>query len=150
MLTKKKVRTSKISAKRFLYRTLKAQIFQKTVSNFEKKENNNSWADLGPKSAWEKLSQTLIRSAEIPSLRPTLIDKTNDCAMKREQGEFVKGSDPPSGFSVHKTTGDTWWAPARRLIQTRLGAAVKKTGDKNSRSLSDRKKGLLSGFGRKA
>ena len=44
--------------------------------------------------------------------------------MKSERGALVRGSDPPSGHSVHKTTGDRWWVPARCLIQTHLGAAV--------------------------
>ena len=61
---------------------------------------------------------------EIPSVRQTSIDKTNDCAVKSERGALVRGSDPPSGHSVHKTTGDTLRAPARRLIQAHLGAAV--------------------------
>ena len=59
-----------------------------------------------------------------PSLPQTSIDKTSDCAMKSERGALVRGSDPPSGHSVHNTTGDTWRARARRLIQTHLGADV--------------------------
>ena len=70
-----------------------------------------------------------VRSGEIPSPGQTSIDKTNDCAMKSERGAPVRGSDPPSGQSVHKTTGDGWRAPARHLIQTHVGAAVYKTGD---------------------
>ena len=65
-----------------------------------------------------------IPSGEIPSPRQTDIDKTNDCAMKSERGELVRGSDSPSGHSVHKKAGDTWRAPAMRLIETHLGAAV--------------------------
>ena len=42
--------------------------------------------------------------------------------MKSEWGALVRDSDPPYGCNVHKTTGDTWLAPARRLIQTHLGA----------------------------
>ena len=71
-----------------------------------------------------------VRSGEIPSPGQTFSDKTNDCAMKSDRGAPVRGSDPPSGHSVHKTTGDRWRAPSRRLIQTHLGAAVYKTGDK--------------------
>ena len=41
-----------------------------------------------------------------------------------ERGALVRGSDTPSGHSVHKTAGDTWRAPARRLIQTHLGAEL--------------------------
>ena len=90
----------------------------------------------------------LVRSGEIPSPGQTSsIDKSNDCAMKSERGALVKGSDPPSGHSVDKTTGDRWRAPARRLIQTHLGAAVQKTGNKNSRSLSDGKTCLFSDLG---
>ena len=63
--------------------------------------------------------------------------------MKSERGALVRGSDPPSGHSVLKTTGDRWRAPARRLMQTHLGAAVWKTGDKYSRTLSDGKKSAL-------
>ena len=72
----------------------------------------------------------LIRGGEIPSPRQTLIDKTNHCAMKSERDALIRGSDPPCGHSIHKTAGDTWRAPARRLIQTHVDAAVQKTGDK--------------------
>ena len=71
-----------------------------------------------------------VRSGEIPSPGQTSSDKTNDCAMKSKRGAPVRGSDSPSGHSIHNTTGDRWRAPARRLIQTHLGAAVYKTGDK--------------------
>ena len=98
---------------------------RKKISNFSKTpKKKKSWADLGPRSAWEKLSQMFVRSGEIPIPGQTSSDKTNDCAMKSERGAPVRGSDPPSGHSVRKTTGDTWRAPARRLIQTQLGAAV--------------------------
>ena len=97
---------------------------KKSFKLFKNPSKNNSRADLGPRSAWKKLSQRLTRSGEIPSPGQTSIHKTNDCAMKSERGAPVRGSDPPSGHSVHKTTGDRWWAPAWRLIQTHLGAAV--------------------------
>ena len=64
------------------------------------------------------------RSGEIPSPGQTSMDKTNDCAVKSERGALVRGADPPSGHSVHKTTGVRWRAAARRLIQTHLGDAV--------------------------
>ena len=73
-----------------------------------------SWGKIGLR----KLSQMLVRSGEIPSPRQTSIDKNDDCAMKSERGVLVRGSDQPSGHSVHKTTGDRWRAPARRLVQT--------------------------------
>ena len=44
--------------------------------------------------------------------------------MKSEPGAPVRGSDPPPDRSLHDTAGDTWLAPARRVIQTRLGADV--------------------------
>ena len=72
----------------------------------------------------------LLRNGEIPSPRQTSIDKKNDCAMKSERGALVRGFDTPSGHSVHKTTGDTWRAPAMRLIQTHLGADVEKQAPK--------------------
>ena len=84
---------------------------------------------------------------ENPSPRQTSTDKTNDCAMKSERCALVRGSDPPSGHSVHKTAGDTWRVPARRQIQKLLGAAVWKTGDKKSRSLRWQKIDLFSGLG---
>ena len=77
-------------------------------------------------SLWrpQKLSQMFVRSGEIPSPGQTSSDKNNDCAMKSERGTPDRGSDPPSGHSVYKTTGDSWRAPARHLTQTYLGAAV--------------------------
>ena len=65
-----------------------------------------------------------VSSGEIPSPGQTSIDKTSDCAMKSEWGALVRAPDSLSGHSVVKTTGDRWRAPARRLIQTLLGAAV--------------------------
>ena len=97
---------------------------EKKIKLFKNPEKNHSWADLGPRSAWEKLSQMFVRSGEIPSPGQTSIDKTNDCAMKSERGAPVRGSYPPFGHTVHKTTGDRRRAPARRLIQTHLVAAV--------------------------
>ena len=58
-----------------------------------------------------------IRRGDIAGLRQTSIDKNNDSVMKSERGAPVRGSDPPSGHSVHNTAGDTWRAPTRRLIQ---------------------------------
>ena len=104
---------------RFLYRSLRAQIV-----TFQKPRNiipvGRFWAKIG----LNKLSQMFIRSGEIPSPRQTSIDKTNDCTMKSERSALVRGSDPPSSQSVHKTTSDTLRSPARHLIQTHLGAAV--------------------------
>ena len=85
-------------AKRFPYRSPWAQIFEnKSFKLFKKPEKNHSWADLGPRSAWENFSQMLTRSGEIPSPRQTSIDTTNDCAMKSKRGALVRSSDPLSG-----------------------------------------------------
>ena len=70
------------------------------------------------------VAKLVVRSGEIPSPGQTSSDKTNDCAIKSERGTPVRGSDPPSGHSVHKTTGDKCRALARHLTQTHLGAAV--------------------------
>ena len=98
---------------RFLYRSLRAQIV-----TFQKPRNiipvGRFWAKIG----LNKLSQMFIRSGEIPSPRQTSIDKINVCGMKSKRGALVTGSDPPSAYSVHKTTGDTWRVPGRLLIQT--------------------------------
>ena len=54
----KRVKISKTPTIRFLYRSLWAQIFPKKKSKLSKKpEKHNSWADLGPRSAWEELSR---------------------------------------------------------------------------------------------
>ena len=92
----------------------------KSFKLFENPPKKNSLADLGPRSAREKHSQMFARSGEMPSPGQTSIDKTNDCAMKPERGALVGGSDPPSGHSVHKTTGDRRRTSARRPIQTQL------------------------------
>ena len=73
----------------------------------------------------------LIRSGEIPSPRQTSIDKTNDRAMKSERGALVRGSDPPSGHSVHKTAGDTWRAPARHSDTNAFGRCCVENRRKN-------------------
>ena len=90
-----------------------------------------------------------VRSGEILSPGQTSIDKTNDCAMKSERGAPVRGSDPPSGHSsVHKTTGEKWRAPARRLIQTHFGrCCVENRRQKFSIPLRWQKIGLFSGLG---
>ena len=93
---------------------------QKLFKNPEKKNPGRVLGQDRP----EKTQPNVHSNGEIPSPRQTSIDKTNNCAMKSEWGALVRGSDPPSGHSVNKTTGDTGRAPARGLIQTHLGAAV--------------------------
>ena len=97
---------------------------QKTSSKLKKSQKKYIVGRLWPKIGLRKVSQMIVGSGEISSPGQTSMDETNDCAMKCERGALVKGSDPPSGHSVHNTAGDTWRARARRLIQTRLGAAV--------------------------
>ena len=89
-----------------------------------------------------------VRSGEISSPRQTSIDKTNDCAMKSKRGALVRGSDPPSGRSVHKTTGDRWRAPARRLIRDIWALLCKKQAKTNLDPSPMAKKGLFFRFGR--
>ena len=79
---------------------------------------------LGQDRPEKNSGKCLIRSGDITSARQASVDKTNDSVMNYERGALVRGSDPPSGHSLHKTTGDRWRAPAMRLIQTHLGAAV--------------------------
>ena len=64
-------------------------------------------------------AKCLIRNDEITSPRRTSIDETSGCAIKSDRAQ-VRGSDPPSGHSVHNTAGDMWRALARRLIQKHL------------------------------
>ena len=97
----------------------------KKVSNFSKTPKKLIPGPILGQDRPEKTqAKSFVRSGEIPSPGQKSIDKTNDCAMKSERGALLRGSDPPSGHSVHKMTGDRWRAPARRLIQTHLGAAV--------------------------
>ena len=91
----------------------------------KKKILARSWVKIGLQ---KKTAKCLIQRGEIPSPRQTSMDNTIDCVMKSERGALVRVSDPPSGHSVHNTTGDMWRASARRLIQN------------HSRSLSDGKK----------
>ena len=91
----------------------------------------------------------LIRSGEIPSPRQTSIDKTNDCAMKSERGELVRGSDPPSGHSVHKTTGNIYVTGAGQTsdINTFGRSCVENRRQKFSIPLRWQKIDLFSGLG---
>ena len=57
--------------------------------------------------------------------------ETNNRAMECQRGALVRVSDPHSRHSVHNTAADMWLARAKRLIETHLGTAVKKPGDKN-------------------
>ena len=68
----------------------------------------------------------------------TDIDRQNQRVRheKSEWGALVRGSDPPSGHSVHNTAGDRWRAPARRLLPKQLAGGVYKADDKNCRSSS--------------
>ena len=90
----------------------------KKVPNFKKKLKKIIHGQMLGEDRPEKNSaKCVIRSGEIPSPRQTSVDKSNVCVMKSERGALVRGSDPPSGHSVHTTTGVMWRAPARCLIQ---------------------------------
>ena len=124
--------------------------FEKKVSNLSRKPGKKTIPGpiLGQDGPEKKLSHMFVRSREIPSPGQTSIDKTNDCAMKSERGAPVRGSDPPSGHSVYKTTGDRWRAPARRLIQNSFGrSCVENRRQKFSIPLRWQKIGLFSGLG---
>ena len=97
---------------------------KKKFQTFQKPRKKAFLGRSWPKIGLRKLSEILARSDEISTPGQTSIDKNNDCATKSERGAPVRGSDPPFGHSVHRTNGDRWRAPARRLIQTHLGAAV--------------------------
>ena len=124
----KKLEVQRYPPKDFCTARYEHKCWKKCSNTFQKPRKKSflgrSWA----KICLTKLSQMFVRSGEIPSPGQTSSDKTNDCAMKSEQGALVRVSDPPSGHSVHKTTGDRWRAPARRLIQTHLDPAVYKAG----------------------
>ena len=98
-----------------IYAPLAIDFFFK-VPNFIKKTKKNIPGQMLRQDRPEKNSaKCLIRRSEIASPRQTTsIDKT---AVVSERGALVRGSDPPSGRSVHKTAGDTMRARARRLIQ---------------------------------
>ena len=103
----------------------------KKVPDLKKKREKIAGQMLGQDQPENTPAKCLFRRGEIPSPRQTSIDQTNECIMKSEWGALFRGSDPPSGRSVHNTAGDTWRAPARRLIQKHLPTGVPKTDDKN-------------------
>ena len=136
MLPKKK---SKIPAIRFLHRSLLAQIFEKKVPNMKKKtEKINPGQMLGQDRPEKNSAKCSFEAARLRAL--DIHRSTQTRLMKSERGALVRGSDPPSGHSVHKTAGDTWRAPARRLNTNTFGRGCAETGDKKSRSLSDCRK----------
>ena len=93
---------------------------KKKFQTFQKPRKLIPGPILGQDRPEKTQAKSFVRSGEIPSPGQKSIDKTNDCAMKSERGALLRGSDPPSGHSVHKMAADTWRAPARRLIQTLL------------------------------
>ena len=98
--------------------------FQTSPELKKNTEKKNPGQMLGQDRPEKNSAKCSFHSKRRDSESSTDIDKTSDCAMKAERGALVRGSDPPSGHSVHETAGDTWRAPARRLIQTHLGVAV--------------------------
>ena len=109
---------------------------------WKKNEKKNPGPILVQDRPQNNSSKCFVRSGKIPSPGQTSIDINNDCAMKSERGAPVRGSDPPSGHSVHKTTGDGWRAPARPLIQTFGRCCVENRPQKFSQKI-----GLFSGLG---
>ena len=103
-----------------------------------------SWAYLGLKKHSE-----IFNSKRRDSGSSTDIDRQNQRRiMKSERGALVRDSDPPSGHSVRKTTGDRWRAPARRLTQTPFGrCCVENRRQKLSIPLRWHKIGLFSALG---
>ena len=97
---------------------LHKKMFQTLKKKRKKSFLGRCWAKIGLRKAQPSV---WFQSREIPSPRQTSIDKTNDCVTKSERGALVRGSDPPSGHSVHNTAGGVWRAPARRLIQNTFG-----------------------------
>ena len=94
---------------------------KKVSSKLSKKPGKKTPGQMFGQDRPEKNSaKRLIRSGEIPSPRQTSINKTNGFVMNSERGALIRGSDPPSGHSVHNTAGDAWRALARRLIQKHL------------------------------
>ena len=98
----------------------------KKVPDLKKKREKIAGQMLGQDQPENTPAKCLFRRGEIPSPRQTSIDQTNECIMKSEWGALFRGSDPPSGRSVHNTAGDTWRAPARRLIQTHWALMCRK------------------------
>ena len=95
--------------------------------DFNKTQKYHSLTDVGAKIGLRNTQTRKRRDSE----SSTDLDRQNQSNnMKSERGALVRGSDPPSGHSPHETAGDTWRAPAKRIIQTHVGAAVSKTGDK--------------------
>ena len=120
-MLQKKVRISKIPTKTFSVPIAMSANLQKTVSNFSKTPKK---IIPGPILGQDRPAKIGLRKTQPNVCSKRRDSESNDCAMNSERGASVRGSDPPSGHSVHKTTGDRWWAPASRLIQTYLGAAV--------------------------
>ena len=86
--------------------------------NRKKKVLGRCWAKIGLKKP-----QPNVDSERRDSESSTDIDRQNQRLRRKiSTGALVRGSDPPSGHS-DKTAGDTWRAPAGRLIQIQLGTA---------------------------
>ena len=91
---------------------MSTNLHKKVPTLLKKNEKNISWEDVGPISAWKKLSQ-MFNSNLRDSESSTDTDRQNQrYVMKSERCALVTGSDPPSGHSVHDTAGDTWRASA--------------------------------------
>ena len=75
----------------------------------------------GPEQNSAKMFNSKRRDFESSTL--TSVDKTNDCVMNSERGAQLGAPTHPL-VSVYNTAGDTWRAPARRLIQKHFATGV--------------------------
>ena len=92
-------------------------------------------------------AKCLFRSGEVSSAQQTLIDQTNDCVTTSERGALVRSSDPPPVPCVYNIDGDTWRAPARRLIQNIWPMVCRKQTTKPLRPYPIKKTGPFFRFG---
>ena len=95
---------------------MSTKLHKETPKPLTKTNERNSGQMLGHNRPAKNSAKCLVRRGEIPSPRPTSIDKINDCVMSSERGACVRGCDPPSDRRVHNPAGDTWRAPATCLM----------------------------------
>ena len=137
-----KVWISKIPAIRFLYRSRWAQIFTKKCSKLWKKnEKNHSWADVGLRSAWEKLSQVFgFKAARFRVLDRHRSTKPTTASRNLNGARSLGAPTHPlvTVFTKRPVIGGgrrpgVWYKHIWALL-------CRKQATKNSRSLSDGKK----------
>ena len=116
---------SKISAKRFLFHSVWAEVYSKKVSVVpklrKKKPGQTSGHDRPEKDSakyWFEAARFRVRDRH-RSANPTTAPWNLN-----ESPSLGAPIHALVTFSFHETTGHAWWAPSRRLIQNYLGAAV--------------------------